>query len=54
MAPAVVGGIIRAVLAFAGGAGSVSDGEIEQVAGAVLLLVSIGWSIYQKVTAKQA
>lgn len=54
MNAAVIGGIIRAVLAMSGGAGLASDGEIEQIAGAVAVLLTIAWSVYQKkVQAKQ-
>jgi hypothetical protein len=48
MNAAVVGGVIRAMLAMSGGAGLASDSEIEQISGAVAVLLTIAWSIYQK------
>lgn len=51
MNAAVIGGVIRAVLAMSGGAGLASDSEIEQLAGAVAVLVTVAWSVYQKKSA---
>lgn len=50
---AIVMGIIRAVLAGAGG-GAVAKGYIdtamlEQIIGAVIVLATIAWSVYDKV-----
>lgn len=48
----IVGGIIRAVLAAYGGkmveSGYMSGDDLNQIIGAVLVLVTIGWSTWQK------
>jgi hypothetical protein len=54
MTAQIVGAILRAALAAYGGANVASDSEINQIAGALVVVVSLAWSIYQKVTAKQA
>jgi hypothetical protein len=41
------------VLAAAGGAGLVSAGEIQQLIGAVSVLITVGWSIAQKIQAQR-
>lgn len=51
---AILGGIVRAVLAYAGGTQAVSDNDVEQVIGALALLASIAWSVYQKVNVRDA
>jgi hypothetical protein len=54
MTAQIVGSILRAALAAYGGANVASDSEINQIAGAVAVIVTVAWSIYQKVTAKKA
>jgi hypothetical protein len=44
----IIVGIIRHCLALLGAGGMFSEGDISQLAGAVLVLVSAGWSIYEK------
>ncbi len=48
----IIGGIIRAVLAAYGGklveSGYMSGDDLNQIIGAVLVLVTIGWSVWQK------
>lgn len=50
----IAAGILRALIAALGGAGLISDGEIEQLAGIVLVAGSIGWSAWQKYQAQRA
>lgn len=54
MTPQIVGLILRHALGAAGAIGWVSDSEAEQLAGALALIVSIGWSIFQKYQASKA
>lgn len=54
MTPQIIGAVIRHLLGAVGAVGWMSDGQAEQVAGALALLVSIGWSIYQKKQAAKA
>jgi hypothetical protein len=44
----IIVGIIRHCLALLGAGGMFSEGDISQMAGALLVLVSAGWSIYEK------
>jgi hypothetical protein len=41
----MIGSLIRALLATAGGS-MLDDDTVEQVVGAVMLLASVGWSVY--------
>lgn len=50
----IIGSLIRALLAAGGGAGVVSGDELNQLAGAVSIIVTIVWSIVQKVRATQS
>ena len=54
---AVIGAVVRAILQVAAGSavagGVVSDSDITVAAGAVTALVSLAWSIYQKVKARK-
>ena len=52
MAP-VIGGIVRALLASLGGAALASDSDIDQIVGAVSVLVTVAWSIWQKYEASR-
>ena len=45
---ALIGGVIRAVLSAAGGAGILSQTQLGQVAGAAAVLITVIWSLYQK------
>lgn len=54
MTPQIIGAILRAILASIGGAGLASDNDVEQLSGAVAVLVTVAWSIYQKYEAKKA
>ena len=49
----VIGGILRALLASLGGAALASESDIEQIVGAVSVLVTVAWSIYQKIAASR-
>ena len=53
MTTQIVGGVLRALLAAAPGA-IISDGEVEQIVTAVAVLVTVAWSIWQKVQARKA
>lgn len=57
MIQAIVTGIIRAVLAAVGGGyvqrGIVDQDQLTAVIGAVITLVTIGWSVRSKFVAKQ-
>jgi preprotein translocase subunit SecY len=53
MTTTIIGSIVRTVLAAAGGAGLVSAGEIQQLIGAVSVLITVGWSIAQKIQAQR-
>ncbi len=48
MTPQIIGAVLRHLLGAAGAVGWMSDGEAEQLAGSLALIISIGWSIYQK------
>lgn len=52
MIQAMLGGIIRAILAAIGGnlagQGWISDDQVQQASGAILTLFAIGWSVWQK------
>lgn len=54
MTPQIIGAVLRHVLGAVGAMGFVSDSDAEQLAGALALIVTIGWSIYQKYAATQA
>lgn len=44
----VVVALLRHLLTFAGGAGVLSDDQLAQVAGAVLTLGAVAWSVMDK------
>ena len=44
----VIGAVIRHALGVIGAAGTFSENDVQQLAGAVAVLISISWSIYQK------
>ena len=48
----LIGAVVRAVLVALGGA-SLSDDEISNVIGAVLVIAGVGWSIYEKFTSER-
>lgn len=48
MAGKYVGSIIRTLLGLAGGAGLMSEGELEQFAGAIVAVGTGAWSLWQK------
>lgn len=54
MTAQIVGSILRAGLAAYGGANVASDSEINQIAGAVAVIVTVAWSIYSKWAANNA
>ena len=45
----IVAGVIRHILTAVGGAGLLSDDELYQIISAIVLLVGLGWSMYQKI-----
>ena len=45
---AILGGIVRSLLVAAGGAGMMSGDQLGTVAGAIVALAGVAWSIYQK------
>lgn len=53
MTPQIVGAVIRHMLGAVGAVGWMSDGDTEQLAGALAVVVSVGWSIYQKYAASR-
>ena len=53
MTAQIVGALVRALLASLGGAALASDSDIDQIVGAVSVLVTVAWSIYQKVQASR-
>lgn len=53
MTAQILGSLVRAVLAALGGASLVSDGQIDQIVGALAVLVTVAWSIWQKYSAQQ-
>lgn len=53
MAAKYLGSIIRTLLGVAGGAGLMSDGELEQLAGALVAAGTGLWSLWQKHRAQQ-
>lgn len=54
MTSQIIGTILRALLAGVGGAGMMSDGETEQLSGAIGLVASIAWGVYRKYQAGKA
>ena len=54
MTTQIVGSLVRALLASMGGASLVSDSQTDQIIGAVGVLVSVAWSVYQKYQAQRA
>ena len=48
----IIGSLVRALLASLGGAALVSDAQIDQVIGAIGVLISVGWSIWSKYQAQ--
>lgn len=50
----IVGAIVRHALGALGAIGVVSDTEAEQLAGAIVVVISVGWSIYEKYQARKA
>jgi hypothetical protein len=49
-----IGVIVRQILGYAGFAGTLSDDEFNRLVGALAMLVTIGWSLWQKYQAAQA
>jgi hypothetical protein len=47
MTTQLIGGIVRAVLASLGGASLASEGQIDQIVGALAVLVTVAWSVWQ-------
>lgn len=54
MTAQIVGSLLRAGLAAYGGANVASDSDINQIAGAVAVIVTVAWSIYSKYQASKA
>lgn len=54
MTTQIIGSLVRAALASAGGASLVSDNQIDQIVGATAVIVTVVWSVYQKYSAQQA
>lgn len=50
----LLGALLRTALAASGGAAYLSDNELEQLLGAIGVIVALGWSVYQKVQAQRA
>lgn len=50
----VVGAILRHGLTVIGATGLASDNQIEQISGALTVLIMVGWSIFQKYQADKA
>ncbi len=50
----VIGTLIRVVLATVGGANLMSESEMEQLAGALAVVVTAAWGVYQKISAAKA
>ncbi len=48
MTPQIIGAVLRHALGALGAVGLMNDSEAEQIAGALALLLTIGWSILQK------
>jgi hypothetical protein len=48
MTSQIVGSLVRAILASLGGASLASDGQIDQIVGALAVLVTVAWSVWQK------
>jgi hypothetical protein len=48
MTAQIVGAVIRAGLQMLGGASLASDSQVEQIAGAVTIVGTVVWSIWQK------
>lgn len=48
----LIGLVIRHIIGMAGGGllvnGTITDGQIDMVAGAIMTLVAVAWSIWQK------
>lgn len=53
MTTQIIGALVRALLASLGGASLASESQIDQIVGALAVLVTIGWSIYQKYQASR-
>lgn len=47
MAP-IIGALVRQALTLVGATGVLTGGQIEQVAGAAAVLISVGWSLWNK------
>ena len=54
MTTQIVGALVRALLASLGGASLASEGQIDQIVGALAVLITVIWSIWQKVQTQQA
>jgi hypothetical protein len=54
MTPQIIGAVLRHLLGAVGAIGWVSDSDANQLAGALALIVTVGWSIWQKYAATQA
>ncbi len=48
---AIVGAIVRFVLAASGGAAALSQDETQQLVGALVMAIALSWSVAQKVRA---
>jgi hypothetical protein len=50
--PEIIGGIVRTLFATAGGSllakGFINSGDIESAVGAITVLITLGWSMWQK------
>lgn len=49
----IIGGVVRAIVAAAAGAGLVSPDGVEQLAGALVIVVVAIWSGFQKYSTKK-
>jgi hypothetical protein len=54
MTTQIAGALVRAALQAAGGASLVSDSQTDQIVGAVAVIVTVAWSVYQKYQAEKA
>lgn len=50
----IAAGLVRTVLAAAGGSAFFSDDEMTQLIGAVTVVLAAAWSAYQKVSARES
>ena len=54
MTSQIIGSLVRALLASLGGASLASEGQIDQIVGALAVLVTVAWSVWQKYAAQKA